>query len=71
MEFSAVTSLVSGLLLIGGLGWKLNAELSKIRSMLEIFMTRAEAKWEKLDDIEDRVKNLERKLLMKDTGSFQ
>ncbi len=70
MEFTAVVSLVSGVVVIGGLGYKLNAELSKIRTMLEVFMARADAKWEKLDDLEGRVKVLEKKVLMKGTGSF-
>ena len=70
MEFQVVVSVVVGLVTIGGLGWKLNAELSKIRSMLEVFMAKSEAKWEQVDKIERRVENLEKKLLMKSTGSF-
>jgi hypothetical protein len=70
MEFTAVVSIVSGVVVIGGLGYKLNAELSKIRTMLEVFMAKADAKWEKLDDLEDRVKTLEKKVLMKQTGAF-
>lgn len=70
MEFTAVVSLVSGVVVIGGLGYKLNAELSKIRTMLEVFMAKADAKWEKLDDLEHRVKVLEKKVLMKSTGAF-
>ena len=70
MEFTAVASIVSGLVVIGGLGYKLNAELSKIRTMLEVFMAKADAKWEKLDDLEGRVKVLEKKVLMKQTGAF-
>lgn len=70
MEFTAVVSLVSGVVVIGGLGYKLNAELSKIRTMLEVFMAKADAKWEKLDDLEERVKTLEKKVLMKQTGAF-
>ena len=70
MEFTAVVSLVSGVVVIGGLGYKLNAELSKIRTMLEVFMAKADAKWEKLDELEERVKTLEKKVLMKQTGAF-
>lgn len=70
MEFTAVVSIVSGVVVIGGLGYKLNSELSKIRTMLEVFMAKADAKWEKLDDIEERVKTLEKKVLMKQTGAF-
>lgn len=71
MEFSAVASLVSGIVLIGGLGYKLNAELSKIRTMLEVFMAKADAKWEKLEDLEDRIKVIEHKLIMKKTGAYE
>ena len=70
MEFQVVVSVVVGLVTIGGLGWKLNAELSKIRSMLEVFMAKSEGKWEQVDKLERRVENLEKKLLMKTTGSF-
>lgn len=70
MEFQVVVSVVVGLVTIGGLGWKLNAELSKIRSMLEVFMAKSEGKWEQVDRLERRVENLEKKLLMKTTGSF-
>lgn len=70
MEFQVVVSVVVGLVTIGGLGWKLNAELSKIRSMLEVFMAKSEAKWEQVDKIERRVENLEKKLLMKRTGDW-
>ena len=71
MEFSAVASLVSGIVLIGGLGYKLNAELSKIRTMLEVFMAKADAKWEKLEDLEGRVKSIEQKLILKKTGAYE
>jgi hypothetical protein len=71
MEFQVVVSVVVGLVTIGGLGWKLNAELSKIRSMLEVFMAKSEAKWEQVDKIERRVENLEKKLLMKATGEWR
>ena len=70
MEFQVVTSIVVGLVVIGGLGWKLNAELSKIRSMLEVFMAKSEGKWEQVDKLERRVENLEKKLLMKASSSF-
>ena len=70
MEFQVVVSVVVGLVTIGGLGWKLNAELSKIRSMLEVFMAKSEGKWEQVDKLERRVEHLEKKLLMKSTSSF-
>ena len=70
MEFQVVIGIVTGVATIGGLGWKLNSELSKIRTMLEVFMAKADGKWEKLDALEERVKTLEKKILMKSTGSF-
>ena len=70
MEFQVVVSVVVGLVTIGSLGWKLNAELSKIRSMLEVFMAKSEAKWEQVEKLERRVEHLEKKTLMKTTGSF-
>jgi hypothetical protein len=66
MEFTAVLGLVVGISFIGGLGYKLNAELSKIKTMLEVFMTKADYKWERLDEIEVRVRYLEKKVLMKE-----
>ncbi len=69
MEFTAVVGLVVGISFIGGLGYKLNAELSKIKTMLEVFMTKADYKWERLDEIEVRVRYLEKKVLMKDDVS--
>jgi len=65
MEFTAVVGLVVGISFIGGLGYKLNAELSKIKTMLEVFMTKADYKWEKLEDLDMRVKYLEKKVLMR------
>lgn len=70
MEFQVVVGVVVGLVTIGGLGWKLNAELSKIRSMLEVFMAKSEAKWEQVEKLERRVEHLEKKVLMKSTSSF-
>lgn len=70
MEFQAVVSIIVGIGVIGGIGWKVNAELSKIRTMLEVFMAKADAKWEKLATVERRVEHLEKKLLMKKTGAF-
>lgn len=69
MEFTAVVGLVVGISFIGGLGYKLNAELSKIKTMLEVFMTKADYKWERLDEIEVRVRYLEKKVLMKENVS--
>jgi hypothetical protein len=62
MTIETITTVVSGLLLIGGLGWKLNAELSMIRLMVEKLVVKAEGKWEQMDKLEKRVDALESKL---------
>ena len=62
MSIETITTVVSGLLLIGGLGWKLNAELSMIRLMVEKLVVKAEGKWEQMDKLEKRVNALESKL---------
>ena len=67
MEFQIVIAIVSGVATIAGLGWKLNAELSKIREMLTVFMAKSEAKWEQVDKLERRVEVLEKKVLFKQT----
>ncbi len=67
MEFQIVVAVITGVATIGGLGWKLNAELSKIREMLQVFMAKSEAKWEQVDKLERRVETLEKKVLFKQT----
>ena len=67
MEFQIVVAVVTGVATIGGLGWKLNAELSKIREMLQVFMAKSEAKWQQVDKLEIRVETLEKKVLFKQT----
>lgn len=62
MTIETITTVVSGLLLIGGLGWKLNAELSMIRLMVEKLVVKAEGKWEQMDKLEKRVEIIESKL---------
>ena len=61
MSVNMLTSLVGCLLLIGGIGWKLNSELSLIRLMIEKLMVKADVKWEQLEKLEHRVEKLEDK----------
>jgi len=61
MSVEMITSLVSCLMLIGGIGWKLNSELSMIRLMIEKLMVKADEKWEQLEKLERRVEKLEDK----------
>lgn len=62
MEFGVVISIISGIVLIGGLGWKLSSELSGIRIMLQVFMEQAKGKWIELDKLEKRVEKIEDRL---------
>lgn len=55
---------ISGLvMLVGGLGWKLNAELSSIKTMLQVFIAKTEGKFDELVKLERRVEKLEEKML--------
>lgn len=62
MDFTAVISIFVGILTIGGVGYKLNAELSKIRIMLEVFMAETKSKLESIIKLEKRVERLEQKI---------
>lgn len=62
MTVESLVSIVSSLFLIGGLGWKLNAELNMIRLMIEKLVVKADSKWEQLDKLEKRIEALENKL---------
>lgn len=62
MTVESLVSIVSSLFLIGGLGWKLNAELNMIRLMIEKLVVKADSKWEQLDKLEKRIETLESKL---------
>mgnify|MGYP005989731355 CR=1 FL=1 len=62
MTIETIAGVVGGLLLIAGLGWKLNAELSMIRLMIEKLVVKAEGKWEQMDKLEKRVEIIESKL---------
>jgi hypothetical protein len=59
MTVETLGAVISFLLLVGGLGWKLNAELNMIRLMIEKMVVKAEGKWEQLDRLEKRVEKLE------------
>jgi len=59
MTVETLGAIVTFLVLVGGLGWKLNAELNMIRLMIEKMVVKAEGKWEQLDRLEKRVEKLE------------
>lgn len=43
LEWASVVSLITGLVVIGGLGWKLATELSGIKTCLQVFIAKSEA----------------------------
>jgi len=59
MTVETLGAIVTFLVLVGGLGWKLNAELNMIRLMIEKMVVKAEGKWEQLSMLEKRVEKLE------------
>lgn len=65
MTVEALSGIVAFVLVIGGLGWKLNNELSSIKTMLQVFIARSEAKFDDLVKLEKRVEKLEQKILEK------
>jgi len=71
MSVEALAGLITFLVLVGGLGWKLNAELSSIRLMIERLVVQSESRFAQIDKIEKRVDNLENKLLMRSTEAFK
>ena len=60
MTIELLLPLLSSLVLVGGLGYKLNAELSAIRLMVEKLIVKADGKWERLDKLETRIEILEK-----------
>jgi len=60
MTIELLLPLLSSLVLVGGLGYKLNAELSAIRLMVEKLIVKADGKWERLDKLETRIEVLEK-----------
>ncbi len=63
MDFQVVVGIVVGLMMIGGIGWKLHAELSKISTMIETFMAIANQKWLQLEKLERGAEKLEEKVI--------
>jgi len=63
MEFSVVASIVSGLLVIGGIGWRAASELGQIRATLSTFIATSAVKLEaiekKLEEHGRRIEKLE------------
>lgn len=59
MTIEILASVVGFVLLVGGMGWKLNAELSSIKTMLQVFIAKTEGKFDEMSRIEKRVEKLE------------
>jgi len=65
LEWASIVSLVTGLVIIGGLGWKLATELAGIKTCLQVFIAKSEATERafelRLTGIEKRLDKLESK----------
>ena len=65
LEWASVISLVTGLVVIGGLGWKLATELAGIKTCLQVFIAKSEATEKafelRLSSIEKRLDKIEDK----------
>lgn len=61
MEFSVVASIVSGLLVIGGIGWRAASELGQIRATLSTFIATSAVKLEAIEKkLEEHGRRLEK-----------
>ena len=60
---TVIVGVVTVLSIIGGMGWKLNAELSSIKTMLQVFIATTEGKFSDLLKLEKRIEKLEEKML--------
>jgi hypothetical protein len=65
MTLEALASVVSFMLVIGGLGWKLNSEIASIKTMLQVFIATSEGKFAEITKLERRIEKLEEKILEK------
>jgi hypothetical protein len=65
MTLEALASVVSFVLVIGGLGWKLNSEIASIKTMLQVFIATSEGKFAEINKLERRIEKLEEKILEK------
>lgn len=63
MTIETISTIAGLVLVVGGLGWKLNAELSSIKTMLQVFIARTEGKFDELMKLEKRIEKLEEKML--------
>jgi hypothetical protein len=62
MTIESLSAIVGFVLIIGGMGWKLNSELSSIKTMLQVFIATSEAKFAELMKLEKRIEKLEERM---------
>ena len=61
MEFSTVVSLITGILVIGGAGWKAASELGQIKATLATFIATSAVKLEAIErKLEEHGRRLEK-----------
>ena len=59
MTIETLAPVIGFILIVGGMGWKLNAELSSIKTMLQVFIAKTEGKFDELLKLEKRIEKLE------------
>lgn len=59
MTIETLAPVIGFVLIVGGMGWKLNAELSSIKTMLQVFIAKTEGKFDELLKLEKRIEKLE------------
>jgi len=61
MEFSVVASIISGVVVIGGIGWKAASELGQIKATLATFIATSAVKLEAIEKkLEEHGRRLEK-----------
>lgn len=59
MTIETLAPVIGFILIVGGMGWKLNAELSSIKTMLQVFIAKTEGKFDELMKLEKRIEKIE------------
>lgn len=62
MTVEALVPIISFVVLVGGMGWKLNNELSSIKTMLQVFIAESKGHFATIEKLEKRIDKLEEKV---------
>ena len=62
MTVESLIPIIGFITLVAGMGWKLNSELSSIKTMLQVFIVKSEGQFSQLEKLEKRIEKLEEKI---------